>query len=192
MVYVFEGPRNSGKTFLSKYVSAKYNIPRFQFEFSEYFKRLQIQSQHSKEAHAFALGKELMLMQIARDLHTGFDDDPKSFIHDRGILSVLSWGLLEGRITEEDVKSQAAIIGDMFLLNNIRIILILGKNPDQSERKKDQWDHFDGGTLEFECYVKVVEIMEKMGIAKVWWFDNTFDQKSLDNISGLFEHIIFE
>ena len=69
MIYVFEGPRNSGKTFLSNHISEKYSIERFQFSFSEFSKRLELKSNGSKEMHAFAMGKELMLMQLFKDLN---------------------------------------------------------------------------------------------------------------------------
>ena len=65
MLYVFEGPRNSGKTYLSNLMSDHFGMPRYQFSFADYFSILDIKSQNSKEAHAFSLGKELMIMQIA-------------------------------------------------------------------------------------------------------------------------------
>ena len=37
MIYVFEGSRNSGKTFLSDHVSKTFSIPKFKFDFSNYF-----------------------------------------------------------------------------------------------------------------------------------------------------------
>lgn len=53
MLYVFEGPRNSGKTFLSNYISERFDIQRYQFAFADYFAKLNMESQNSKEAHAF-------------------------------------------------------------------------------------------------------------------------------------------
>ena len=89
MVYVFEGPRNSGKTFISKLISEKFNIQRYQFSFADYFSRLGLESQNSKEAHAFSMGKELMLMQLFKDLvPIESNGNVFSFIHDRGILTV--------------------------------------------------------------------------------------------------------
>lgn len=206
MVYVFEGPRNSGKTFISKYISEVYKIPRYQFAFADYFKTLNIQSQNSKEAHAFALGKELMLMQVSKDLHnvkTSGDDalgirfsksDPaiKDFIHDRGILTVLAWGILENRINEDEMDAQVKMIADLNLMDQITIVFIEGNNPDKSPRNKDQWDREDGGNGEMESYLKVVKAFEKYGIAKIWKFKNLFDLESLDRVKAMFDTILFD
>jgi hypothetical protein len=192
MVYVFEGPRNSGKSFLSDYISTSFDLQRFQFQFAEYFKRLNIQSQNSKEAHAFALGKEFMLMQLFRDLSivdgAGID---YSFIHDRGILTVLAWGIMEGRITEDEMEEQILIIRDQSLMSDISIIFITGDNPEKSDRNKDQWDHIDGDSRELEAYNKVISKFEKYGIAKIWKFTNRFDEESLADITLMFENILF-
>ena len=186
MVYVFEGPRNSGKTFLSEHISGLFNIPRFQFKFSNFFSDLNLKSENSKEAHAFSLGKEFMLMQLAKDL------EHESFIHDRGILTVLVWGLLEGRITEDEARNQIEIIKKYHLLDDITLIYIDGENPDKSDRNKDQWDHIDGDNRELEAYNKVISKFEEYGIAKIWKFTNRFDDESLTDITLMFENILFD
>jgi hypothetical protein len=185
MVYVFEGPRNSGKTFLSEHVSESFRIPRFQFKFANLFSDLNLKSENSKEAHAFSLGKEFMLMQLAKDIPHG------SFIHDRGILTVLVWGLLEGRITEEEARNQIGIVKKYSLLHEITIIYINGENPDKSNRSKDQWDHIDGDTREKETYEKVISMFQKAGLHKIWTFTNKFDSQSVSNIDSMFEDILF-
>jgi len=185
MVYVFEGPRNSGKTFLSEHISGLFNIPRFQFKFSNFFSDLNLKSENSKEAHAFSLGKEFMLMQLAKDL------EHESFIHDRGILTVLVWGLLEGRITEDEARNQIEIIKKYYLLDDITLIYIDGENPDKSDRNKDQWDHIDGDTRERETYEKVILMFQEAGLHKIWTFTNKFDDQSESNICSMFEDILF-
>jgi hypothetical protein len=185
MVYVFEGPRNSGKTFLSEHISEYFHIPRFQFKFANFFSDLNLKSEDSKEAHAFSLGKEFMLMQLAKDIPQG------SFIHDRGILTVLVWGLLEGRITEEEAKNQIGILKKYSLLHEITIIYINGENPDKSDRSKDQWDHIDGDTRERATYEKVISMFQEAGLHKIWAFTNKFDDQSVSNIDSMFEDILF-
>ncbi len=185
MVYVFEGPRNSGKTFLSEFISHSFHIPRFQFKFANFFKDLNLKSENSKEAHAFSLGKELMLMQLAKDLKH------ESYIHDRGILTVLVWGLLEGRITEEEAREQIEILRRYSLLDQVTIIYIQGSNPDKSDRAKDQWDHIDGDPRERETYEKVIAMFQEAGLNKIWVFINGFDDKSVNNIGSMFEDILF-
>ena len=185
MIYVFEGPRNSGKTFLSEHISELFNIPRFQFKFANFFSDLNLKSENSKEAHAFSLGKEFMLMQLAKDI------PHESFIHDRGILTVLVWGLLEGRITEDEAKNQIEILKKYSLLDEITIIYIDGENPDKSDRSKDQWDHIDGDIRERETYKRVIEMFSESGLHKITTFTNEFNDQSVDNIRSMFEDIIF-
>jgi hypothetical protein len=185
MVYVFEGPRNSGKTFLSSHISESYNIPRFQFKFADFFADLNLKSEDSKEAHAFSLGKEFMLMQLAKDI------SQKSFIHDRGILTVLVWGLLEDRITEDEARNQIEIVKKYSLLDKITIIYINGENPDKSDRSKDQWDHIDGDSRERETYEKVISMFQEAGLHKIWAFTNKFDDQSVSNIGSMFDDILF-
>jgi thymidylate kinase len=192
MLYVFEGPRNSGKTHFSKMVSDRFKIQRFQFSFAEYFKRLGMQSQNSKEAHSFALGKELMIMQLVKDFHTGFEDDPLSFIHDRGILSVLAWGLLEKRISESEMEIQVKLLKDLNLLDKVKIILVTGKNPSLEKRNKDQWDGLDGDIREMDCYERVIGCLERHRIGSIWKIQNNFDSQSEKSMIELFEHILFD
>ena len=184
MVYVFEGPRNSGKTFLSEYISGSFRIPRFQFQFANFFRDLNLKSEDSKEAHAFSLGKEFMLMQLAKDM------PHESFIHDRGILTVLVWGLLEGRITEEEARNQIGILKKYHLLDEITIIYIQGENPDKSDRHKDQWDHIDGDTRERDTYKKVVAMFNESDLHKITTFINEFNDQSVSNIGLMFEDIL--
>jgi hypothetical protein len=185
MIYVFEGPRNSGKTFLSNYISTKFHIKRFQFAFADFFRVLGLQSQNSKEAHAFSMGKELMIMQLFKDI-----DFEKGVIHDRGMLTVLAWGIMEGRITEEEMESQVRMIKDFGLMENVSIVFVNGDNPNKSDRNKDQWDRIDGDTREFECYQKVIRKFQEYGIGKISMFQNSFDEQSLSNITNLFEDLI--
>ena len=185
MVYVFEGPRNSGKTFLSEYISESFRIPRFKFKFADFFGELNLKSEDSKEAHAFSLGKEFMLMQLAKDI------PHESFIHDRGILTVLVWGLLEGRITEDEARNQIELVKKYSLLDEITIIYINGENPDKSNRSKDQWDHIDGDSRERDTYEKVISMFQEAGLHKIWAFTNKFDNQSVSNIGSMFEDILF-
>lgn len=185
MIYVFEGSRNSGKTHLSNYISSKYNIPRFQFNFSGYFNLLGLSSGENREAHSFSMGKELMLLQLAKEFSLSFPD----FIHDRGIATVLAWGLYEKRITVEEMLEQIDYIQDNNLLDGIYLIRIKGKNPNNSDRNKDQWDFADCSSGEAECFDIVFDEFQKRGILKIFTVNNTFDEKGLVEIDNLFDFI---
>jgi len=178
MVYVFEGPRNSGKTFLSKIISSSFGIPRFQFDFSGSFKMLNLDSK-SREAHSFAMGKELMLMQLTKDLNKSI---PR-FIHDRGILSVLNWGILENRISKSQALSQLDYVINANLLDHTQVIYILGKNPQKRVMKKDDWDFAEMSTKESDIYDLLLSKFPKNNLSI---FHNSFDTESIENIKNLF------
>lgn len=184
MIYVFEGARNSGKTYLSTEMSDVMELPRFQFDFGKYFNLLGLESKDNREAHSFSMGKELMLMQIARDVKLD-----TNFIHDRGIMTVLAWGLSEGRITKSDIINQANFIKDNGLLNGIFIILIDGKNPDASDRNKDQWDYADGSDLEREAFRFVYDTFSKLSFPMVI-IKNKFDFESVEGLTKLMKTLI--
>lgn len=185
MIYVFEGPRNSGKTYLSKAIESKLNLPRFQFDFGNYFNLLELRSKDNKEAHSFSMGKELMIMQIAKDLKKSMPD----FIHDRGILTVLAWGLSENRITRDDVIKQIEFIRDKNLMSEISVIYINGNNPDKSDRNKDQWDYAELDNSERSSFEFVIYKFIELGFDNISVFNNEFTDKSVDGLIKLINQI---
>jgi hypothetical protein len=185
MIYVFEGPRNSGKTYLSKAIESELNLPRFQFDFGAYFNLLELNSKDNKEAHSFSMGKELMLMQIAKDLSESMPD----FIHDRGILTVLAWGLSENRITENDVIKQIEFIKDNDLMSEISVIYINGNNPDKSDRNKDQWDYAELDNTEREAFEFVIYKFVEFGFDNIRIFQNEFVDESVNKLVKLINQI---
>jgi len=185
MIYVFEGPRNSGKTYLSKAIESKLNLPRFQFDFGNYFNLLELKSKDNSEAHSFSMGKELMIMQIAKDLKESMPD----FIHDRGILTVLAWGLSENRITRDDVIKQIEFIKDKNLMSEISVIYINGNNPDRSDRNKDQWDYAELDNAERSSFEFVIYKFVELGFDNISVFHNEFTDESVDELIKLINQI---
>lgn len=183
MIYLFEGSRNSGKTFLSDHISKKFNLPKFKFDFSGYFESLKMTSQSSRETHSFALGKELMIMQISRDL--GIED----FILDRGIITVFSWALLEKRSTEEEIVDQIKMVCEKNLIKGISVIYIEGSNPDKSSRNKDSWDHLDFNLEEKRYCDFVINEFQKNGF-QIYYFHNNFGEKDKENMEFIFSNIL--
>ncbi len=178
MIYVFEGPRNSGKSYLSKAMETNLIIPRFQFDFGSYFNMLELSSKDNREAHSFSMGKELMIMQIARDLKRSLPD----YIHDRGILTVLAWGLSENRITEDDVIKQIEYIKKHDLMSEITVIYIKGDNPDKSDRNKDQWDYAEFDDKERSAFNFVIFKFVELGFQNIKIFENKFDGDSVERL----------
>jgi DNA polymerase III delta prime subunit len=180
MIYVFEGPRNSGKTYLSKAIERSLLIKRFQFDFGSYFNLLELSSKDNREAHTFSMGKELMIMQMARDLKRSLPN----YIHDRGILTVLAWGLSENRITEDDVIKQIEFIKEHDLMSEITIIYINGENPDKSDRNKDQWDYAELDDKERSAFKFVIFKFMELGFQNVKIFENKFDAESIETLKN--------
>jgi hypothetical protein len=185
MIYVFLGPRNSGKTYLSKAMESKLNLSRFQFDFGNYFNLLELESKDNREAHSFSMGKELMIMQIARDLSESMTD----CIHDRGILTVLAWGLSENRITKNDVIKQIEFIRDKNLMSEISVIYINGNNPDKSNRNKDQWDYAELDDAERSSFEFVIYKFVEFGFDNIKIFQNQFSDESVNKLEELINQI---
>jgi len=185
MIYCFEGARNSGKTFLSNYISDSLDIERFQFDFGQFFHLLDLKSTDNREAHSFSMGKELMIMQLARDIKV-----VNEFIHDRSILTVLAWGLSENRISKDDVIKQIDFIVENDLLKNIFIIYIDGKNPIKREGVKDHWDYADNSDKERDAFEFIISEFDKRETSSIIRFQNDFTVNSQTKLYNLFNSIL--
>ena len=160
-------------------------IPRYKFNFSEYFGDLGLESSASLPAHSFAMGKELMLLQLNRD---GFING--DFILDRGFLTVLAWGICENRINESQMKSQMDIIRKRNLGKDMVVVYVDGKNPDTSSRNKDIWDSKEKDTSEKDAFDLVLKEISSLDIGiKVIKFENDFTVNSIEKIINLIEDV---
>ena len=175
MLTIFEGSRNSGKTYLANLAATYNQIPIYKFEFVDWFNLLELEDS-SEEIHLFALGKEISIQQMNRD---GILPD---VIMDRGFLTVIVWGILAGRITEENAYRQLDLIISLDLLKNCRIYYIHGNNPNKSIRNKDNWDFTDHTTTEKEIYDKFIKYLIGNTNPKefeIIIFENKFDETSI-------------
>lgn len=118
-----------------------------------------------------------MLLQLSRD---GLLSD---FILDRGIITVLSWGILSGRIEEKEAYHQLDMIANQGLLENCEIYFITGNNPDNSPRKKDNWDFRDGDNTEAEIVENLIGYIQNQPYnVYVHRIFNSFDKKTVDDL----------
>jgi hypothetical protein len=178
-IKIFEGPRNSGKTFLARKYSEVHNLPIYKFDFVGWFNRLQLDNE-SSETHSFALGKELMLLQLSRD---GLLPD---FILDRGIITVLSWGILSSRITEEFAHNQLKMIAEQGLLDNCEIYFVTGDNPDKSPRNKDNWDFTEQDNKELEIVENLIGCIQNQPYnVYVHRIFNSFTNKTINDLKHI-------
>lgn len=187
MLYVFEGARNSGKTHLSKKISEKCGIPRYQFDFADGFNILNNSINKDSNAHSFSMGKELMIMQIFKDI-----PGIPSCIHDRGIMTVLSWALIERRTTHLILQRQLEYVIKKGLLDNVLFFYVRGENPDKSPRNKDIWDSFDNDKREREITENMYNNFSTLFPDKVFVIDNNFDKESEENAINIFSNIILK
>lgn len=178
MITIFEGPRNSGKTFLSSRYSNLKKLPIFKFDFVGWFNKLKLDNE-SHETHLFAAGKELMLLQLNRD---GLLYD---FVLDRGFVTVLVWGILTERITEHDALLQLKLIHESGLLKNVRIVYVVGENPDGLTRSKDNWDYMNGNNKESEITSRILDIIKNDYSVEVILVENDFSPRVLSKIENI-------
>lgn len=151
MITIFEGARNSGKTFLANKYSQQTGIPIFKFEFAGWFSGLGIPDEDPK-THYFALGKEAMLLQLNRDGLL------PHFILDRGFLTVLTWGIISKRISQKDALQQLNLLRDKGLLVNLKVAVVEGTNPES--RTKDNWDFREGTMEEKETLMNLISVIK--------------------------------
>lgn len=178
MIILFEGCRNSGKSFMSTKVSESTGISRFQFDFAKYFGELGLVSSGDPASHNFAIGKELMLLQLERD---GFIDS--NLIVDRGFLTVLAWGILEKRITYHQAFEQLDLMYKNGLLKNVCVFYIEGKNPKKRDYRKDDWSFAESDSKESDSYQEIINYIKSKGYnIDIRIFRNNFDSDSLNRL----------
>lgn len=176
MLVIFEGARNSGKTYLAQRASDYNKIPLYKFQFVNWFNDLNLKDD-SRDSHLFALGKELQILQANRDgiLHP--------IILDRGILTVLVWGVLSKRISFDESIDQLDKIIKSGLLENCKVFYIHGDNPNKSERNKDNWDFRDNTSDEkylYEKFIKhILNTYPSFNSFSIHSFENKFNETSI-------------
>lgn len=166
MLTIIEGVRNVGKT----YLLAQTNTKIYKFDFPHWFNVLNLKE--DKAAHLFAIGKEILLHNLSCEK---FIDN---IVVDRGILTVLVWGIVERRITRKTAVKQLGEFADKGLFDNTRIIYIEGKNPKE-RINRDKWNNV---TSEIERGVYAYLISELEGLntpCEIIRYKNNFDDKSM-------------
>ena len=176
MIIIFEGSRNSGKTYLAQKASEHNNIPLYKFEFVKWFNELGL-IDDSRESHLFALVKELQLLQANRD------GILQPIILDRGFLTVLVWGVLSKRVDFEEAIDELNKIISSGLLKNCKVFYVHGDNPNKSDRNKDNWDFRDNTSDEKHLYAKfiqhILDCYPSFGNFSIHSFENKFDETTI-------------
>jgi len=163
MIKLIEGARNSGKSYLLQWAKIK----PYKFDFPFWYGKLKLNNE-TRETHSFALSKEIMLHELNRD---GFISS-EAFV-DRGILTVLTWGVLKNRISLDEAIKQLWHFAEAKLFDDCEIIYVSGSNP-RERGSKDLWDDSDRNR-ELEIYeVLLDELHQAAPKCKVTRFTNKF------------------
>ena len=162
MIHLIEGARNSGKTFLVNSLKTDLN---YKFDFVHWVGKLDIVNKH-KELHQFSLAKEIMLHDLNKK---GFIN---TIVSDRGMFTVLSWAVLEKRISEQECYDQLEAFTEHGLFKNTNIVYIEGNNPDKRKEK--------------EILEKFKKTYEMDFGGSVRFFENRFDDDSIKRFKNIF------
>jgi len=181
MVYFIEGSRNSGKSYISERISKVTGIRRFQYEFAYWFSEMSM-SDNSIGTHQFAIGKESMLLQMIKD---GLIKD--KCIIDRGIFSVLTWGVLEGRISKEEGRREMDLFIKKGLMSNVKFIYLYGDNPKGDRANKDHWDKNESSRKEesdlMNYFIEYSKSKDRnISIVKI---ENSFNKNTIDILKNI-------
>jgi hypothetical protein len=131
--------------------------------------------------HHFAIGKEIILHHLNRDNHI-----EKELFIDRGILTVLVWGVMERRISMDEAVKQLWTFANQGLFENTEIIYITGTNP-RERGAKDVWDDSSKAKEVLLYEELLVELHEAQPNLKITRFTNEFDLLSAASFQKLIE-----
>jgi len=163
MLKLIEGARNTGKTYLLQQA----HIKTYKFPFPFWYGKLKL-SNNDLGTHQFAISKEIMLHHLNRDKHI-----TKKLYIDRGILTVLVWGVMENRITMDEAVKQLWTFAKEGLFDETEIIYIHGTNPRECG-SKDVWDD-SSKNKEVLLYEELLsELHEALPNLKITRFANEF------------------
>ena len=171
MLTIIEGARNSGKTFLL----SQLETPVFKFPFTGWFERLGLK-ETCTDGHCLGLGKEIMIHELNKNGYLN------STYMDRGIITALAWGVFQKRITQKEAMDQFNYFIKDGLFQNVKIIYVVGKNPEQ-RGYKDIWDDVPRD-VELNSFDTFLKALKDSGVGYERFY-NAFDEKSVNRFKKL-------
>jgi len=166
MIRLIEGARNSGKSYLLEWA----NVVPYKFPFPHWYGKLKLNN-NDRETHSFALSKEILLHELNRNGHI------QDLFVDRGILTVLTWGVLENRISMDEAVKQLWLFAEQDLFTDVEVIYIYGDNP-RERGSKDLWDDSDRAKEKDIYETLLIELHEADPSCKITRFENRFSLMS--------------
>lgn len=173
MIYLIEGARNSGKTYLLN----KAEVNEYKFPFPYWYGKLKL-SNSDKATHDFAIGKEIMLHHLNQMGHIDSD-----IYIDRGIITALVWGVLENRITADEAVKQLWLFAKAGLFDDAQVIYVHGTNPNE-RGAKDLWDN-SNRQKEIALYELLLDSLHEAKPGSVTKYENDFTILSAVGFSKL-------
>ena len=162
MVFIFEGARSSGKSYLANHAPIQ----------NYHFPTIKLQNTLKLSMKDVSLVKDTALLDIAGLMK-------QDVIIDRCFISTLVYGEYYKRFTEEEALAYVEWISSNVLreqLNVFRIVYIVGEDRERS--RDDGYDNIDR-QRELELFDKWLKYFSKYTIH----FNNEYTQKSVDEMN---------
>lgn len=176
-IYICEGCKNVGKTFLIE----NSGIPSYKFPFAGYFNAFLKDNTDSvgtgdKTTYHFTTSFDVTIMSMAKQ---GLIWGPRLLV-DRGFLSNLVLGVVQKRITDEDAYAYMDFLHkEGYIGSNVRVLYIKrGNAPGGRDMPKDQWEYLTYDDVHNKYMLYIEYLREKFGF-EVEIFENTFDGEAV-------------
>lgn len=168
MLYLIEGPRNVGKTFLLNKLDK--NI--YKFPFVKFIENINV-SNNNENVHFFAIGGDLAVLEL----------HDKGFINtdiycDRSFISSLVFGVLSNRISYNDALKQGRLILNTY--KKFKVIYIYSEFI-KDDRNKDIYSFYSPE----ETHNLYIKLFNDLNIDYINFYNEKND-KSVVNFKKLF------
>ncbi len=172
MIYIVEGPRNTGKSYLINSLSNNYK--KHKLKYIDFYNNFYPNKEIS---WGFSCGKDLMFLSLVEN------NLIDNIILDRGFLSSVIYSILDKRINEEIGNYYIEYLKNQYekIFDNFKIIFVSGKN--QNGRIKDYWDDYYKYEDEIFLYKKYINLFNNKIIIN---FENEFSEKSIESFNKIF------
>lgn len=171
MLYIVEGPRNSGKTYLLE--NSNISIPRYKFVFNEFVNDFYIGPNDDIELFYYTIGFDNGLLDLVKKQIID-----KPIIMDRGFISDIVYAIQSGRINIEYGKSVMKYLYNKY--KDCFKIIYIDSETKPDNRNKDKWDFYDSKET-IKIYKSLLSGIEHIN------FYNDFTDHSLNKFKILFE-----
>lgn len=182
-LHIIEGPKNVGKTYLLQ----QSGFRTYKFPFISYFEKfLKTDNNNTgandKTTYHFTTSYDITLLSM---FQAGLLDKAQPSVIDRGFISNLVLGVLQGRITDEDAYKFMDFLNEQGYLKNL-VIVYVDKDDKQSGRKvdKDQWEYlgYEAQDAKFREYLSYYNDLTHTDFIE---FKNDFTPEAVTQFKGL-------